>query len=75
MQRLAAVPARRQSWQFSHWLAESGWLVPAAALGVALFMMMQGPLQQAITLDSVLLTEESSWSEDDLLGRLLEDAT
>ncbi|MBI3996966.1 MAG: zf-HC2 domain-containing protein [Candidatus Omnitrophica bacterium] len=77
---------RPRAFRLSHWLLQGGWLIPTAGLAVMLFVMIRGPLQQTVSIESLLLSDghESSVlqqvltgdgsSDDDVLGLLMEDA-
>lgn len=78
---------RPRAFRFSHWLLQGGWLIPTVGLAAMLLMMIRGPLQQTVSIESLLLSDghESSVlqqvltgedsSDDDILGLLMEDTS
>ena len=83
MQRIA--PLSPQRFHLPRWILEGGWLVPAMGLAVVLFVMTRGPLQQTVSVESLLLSDgrepaamqrvlsgERS-SAEDILGLLMEE--
>jgi len=85
MRRIAAPPPPRV--RLPRWLLEGGWLIPAMGLAVMFFVMVQGPLQQTVSIESLLLSDEREPaslqqvltgerpSADDVLGLLMEEAS
>ncbi|PIQ83414.1 MAG: hypothetical protein COV75_07750 [Candidatus Omnitrophica bacterium CG11_big_fil_rev_8_21_14_0_20_63_9] len=63
---------RPQPVRISRWLADRGWLIPAMGVAAAFFLVMaQWPLQQTVSIESVLLSHEEG--ADDSLEQLLEE--
>ena len=83
MQRITTP--RPQPFRLPRWILEGGWLVPAMGLAMVLFVMTRGPLQQTVSVESLLLSDgrepaamqrvlsgERS-SAEDILGLLMEE--
>ena len=85
MQRI--ITPRRRPFRLSQWLLQGGWLIPTMGIAVMLLVMVRGPLQQTVSIESLLLSNghESSMfqqaltgegsSDDDVLSLLMEDAS
>jgi len=82
MQRVAAP--RPRPFRLSRWVLEGGWLVPAMGVAAAL-IVIGGPLQQSVSIESLLLSDgdapsalqrilsEESHGTDEVLGLLMEE--
>ncbi len=85
MRRIATPD--RQPFRLPRWILEGGWLVPALGFGVMLLVMVRGPLEQTVSIESLLLSDGrepavlqqvltgESPNADDILGLLMEEAT
>ena len=85
MQRIAMPPPRRA--RLPRWILEGSWLVPAVGLAAMLLIMIQGPLQQTVSIESLLLSDGREPaavqevlsgerpSADDVLGLLMEEGS
>ena len=83
MQRIA--PPLPQRFRLPRWILEGGWLMPAMGLAVFLFVMTRGPLQQTLSVESLLLSDNREpaaiqrvlsgerSSAEDILGLLMEE--
>ena len=85
MQRIAPAAPRRS--YLPRWIRQGGWPVPAMGLAVMLFVMTRGPIQQTVSVESLLLSDgrepaalqrvlsgERS-SAEDILGLLMEEVS
>ena len=85
MRRIAPAAPRRS--HLPRWILQGRWLVPAMGLAVVLFVMTRGPIQQTVSVESLLLSDGRDPaalqqvltgerpSADDVLGLLMEDAS
>ena len=85
LQRIAAP--RSRPFRLSCWLPELGWLIPAMGLAAMLVVVVSGPLQQTVSVESLLLADGRQPaalqrllsgerpSADDVLGLLMEDTS
>lgn len=85
MQRIA--PPRPHPARLLHWLPGGRWRVPALGLAAMLFVMVRGSLQQAVSIESLLLSDGRGPaalqqvltgeppSADDVLGLLMEEVS
>ncbi len=87
MQRIARVPPQPFRVRLPRWIVEGGWLAPAIGLVGLGLVVMQGPLQQTVSIETLLLSDgrepaalqqvltEESPSGDEIFGLLMEDAS
>ncbi len=84
---MRSLPGHPEPFRLPHWFLEGSRLISAAALAAILLVLVQGPLQQPVSVETLLMsdrqeasTEEQLFSaerlsSDDVLGLIIEDAS